>query len=156
MSILSPALRSRPFGHRQLRAGQVIGIGLITWLGPAGLGALLVALTVPFAPAQNPGLLFEIIGGIGGLLVFAPIYGIMAVPLALLLGGWAMRFGVAGWAVALGTAAVLPAVIGGLYQLMDPTAAAIGSMLVLTPFVLIHAIILWLATRLIAPQALLP
>jgi hypothetical protein len=46
--------------------------------------------------------------------------------------------------------------IGALYQLMDPTAAAIGSMLVLTPFVVIHAIILWMATRLIAPESLLP
>lgn len=81
----------------------------------------------------------------------------LAVPLGLLLGAWTMRYGIAGWATALATAffAPLALAIGLAYQLLDPTAAAIGTMLVLTLSVVILAGVMWAATRLICPQALL-
>ncbi len=153
--ILSPTFRSRKFGHRELRARQIIAIALITWLVPPLLGVVSVFLGSLLDQGDPQGVLLGILA-MGSLLLFAPFYGLMAVPLALLLGAWAMQFGFAGWTVAVGTSAVLPVLIGALYQALDPTAAAMGAMLVLTPLVVIHAVILWLATRLIAPQSLLP
>ena len=110
-------------------------------------------VAVPVVQSDGP-VMFEVMVMAGSLLLFAPVYGMLAVPLALLLGAWAMRFGVAGWVVAIATSLVMPGAIGAVYQALDPTSAAIGSMLLLTPVVTVHAVLLWIATRWLAPDAL--
>ncbi len=150
----NPTFRSRRFGHRHLTAGAIVKIGLATLLGPA---AIMLAIGLPFlllgAQLEIPA--FQAVGSFAGLAFMALFAGIYAVPLALLLGAWAMRLGVAGWGAALLAAFFLPLGIGLIYQLLDPTAAAIGAMLILSPIVALHAIVLWCATRWIAPDALL-
>ncbi|MEX3014591.1 hypothetical protein [Gymnodinialimonas hymeniacidonis] len=129
-------------------------ISLITLLGPA---AVMLALGLPFlllsAQLENPAL--QVLGSFAGLAVMAPFVGLYAVPLALLIGAWAMRIGLAGRGVALLASVILPLGIGVIYQLLDPTAAAIGAMLILSPVVALHAMALWCATRWIAPDTLI-
>ncbi len=150
----TPAFRSRRFGHRHLTARALVKIGLTALLGPA---AIMLAVGLPFLllGAQTEIPAFQVIGSFSGLAVLAPFVGIYAVPAALLLGAWAMRLGFAGWAVALLASVFLPLAIGLIYQLLDPTAAAIGAMLILSPIVALHALVLWCATRWIAPDTLL-
>lgn len=154
MRFFTPRFRSRRFGHRQLRAGKVLLIGLITLLGPA---ALLILLGLPFlvvgTQSDNP--VWAGIGTVAGLGVLSPFIGIYAVPFAMLFGAWAMRFGVAGWASALVVSALLPPALGAIYQVLDPTAAAFAPMVLLTPIVMLHAAFLWCATRWLCPDALL-
>lgn len=150
----SPRFRSRLFGHRNLRDSKIILIGLITWLGPA---ALILLLGLPFLVAGvfNDNTIWQAITSMTGLVVLSPFFGIFAVPVALLLGAWAMRFGIAGWVSAFVASAMLPTALGVMYQVLDPTAAAIVPMLILTPIVMLHAAFLWCATRWLCPDALL-
>jgi hypothetical protein len=154
MTFLSPRLRSRPFGHRHLTAGSIVSIGLITWIVPP---ILMIVLGLPFIfigeAVGNQNL--QGIGVISGLGIAALGVGIFAVPVALLLGAWFLRFGYAGWGAALAAGCVLPTGFGVIFQILDPTTAAIGPMLLFTPIVLLHAAVLWAATRHFCPAALL-
>lgn len=150
-----PAFRSRRFGHRQLTAGVIVKIGLFTWIVPALFGFLgvgLIALLAPMADFDSP---MAIIGIATGLLLFAPIYGVMLVPLGLLIGAWAMRFGIAGWASAVVFAVLLPLVFGAFFQWLDPTTQAFGAGIMMAPVMLVHAMAMWIATRYWCPEALL-
>lgn len=153
-AFFSPAFRSRRFGYRQLRALHILKIGLITLVAPA---AVMAVIGLPFlvlgSYTNNETLLA--LGSFTGLAVMSPFIGIYAVPVALLLGAWAMRFGIAGWGVAVLVTGLFPTAIGILFQLLDPTAAAVGAMLILTPVVVLHGVVLWCATRWICPDALL-
>lgn len=154
MSIFTPALRSRPFGHRQLRAGHIVKIGLITWLAPSLIGGLIIAATaVGFEPNNfdNP---WTILATIGGIMLLAPLYGIFFVPLGLLLGAWAMRFGLAGWGVALLASVGLPMAVGLYFAMGDPSLEGWTAGFVFTPIVVVHAAAMWISTRLICPEAL--
>ncbi len=150
----SPAFRSRRFGHRHLTAGAIVKIGIVTWLGPAIIGLVLI---LPFlmTGAEPEAAIAQVILSMGGLLVLAPMVGFFAVPIALLAGAWFMRFGLAGWTVPLLVTLFGPVILGLLYQALDPTAAAIGAMLLLSPIIILHAVALWIATRLFCPAALL-
>lgn len=154
-SFFAPALRSRPFGHRYLTGRVVALVALSTWLAPAALGILLIlpALLIPtLQDADGP---LAMIAVSGSLLLFAPVYGVVLVPVGLLLGAWAMRFGLAGWAIALGTSICLPLAIGAVFQWADPTTDAHGAFLVMTPVAVVHAAIMWCTTRYLCPEALL-
>lgn len=155
MSLWHPALRSRRFGHRHLRAGHVVKIGILTLLVPAIVGGLIIVWAAPWYDVNDFDTPWAVVSAAGGLLLLAPLYGIMLVPLGLLLGAWAMRFGVAGWVSALLATSVLPVAIGAVYQWMDPTTEAVGAMAILAPVAMVHAIVMWISTRLIAPEALL-
>lgn len=152
-TFFSPAFRSRRFGHRQLRASHILKIGLITLLGPA---VVMVLICLPFllAGTRSENEVWMTIGSFIGLAAMSPFVGIYAVPIALLLGAWAMRFGMAGWGVVVLVTGLLPTALGVIFQLLDPTAAAVGAMLILTPIVMLHGAIMWCATRWICPDAL--
>ena len=152
-AFFSPAFRSRRFGHRHLRASHVIKIGLATLIGPAAI-LMLVGLPFLLIGVQTDNAVLLAIGSTTGLAVMSPFFGIFAVPIALLSGAWAMRFGVAGWGIALLASCCLPVGIGALFQWFDPTTTAIRAMLLLTPIVVLHAAVLWCATRWICPDAL--
>lgn len=153
-AFFSPVFRSRRFGHRQLRASHVIKIGFVTLLGPAVV-VILICLPLLLLGTRSDNEVWMVIGSFAGLAVMSPFVGIYAVPIALLLGAWAMRFGMAGWGIAVLVAALLPIGLGVIFQLLDPTSAAIGAMLILAPVVMLHGVILWCATRWICPDALL-
>jgi hypothetical protein len=157
MTVFAPTLRSRPFGHRHLRAGQIVLIGLATWLLPALLGGVLVVAGTLLPGSEGPGdSVGEIIMGLGGLLLFAPLYGIMAVPAALIVGTIALRVGYAGWSIALGLPLLVAALLCVLILASGSPASELIVVWVLGGIVLIHALTLWVSTRLIAPDALLP
>lgn len=152
-TFFSPAFRSRRFGHRYLSASGIVWVGLSTIIVPP---ILLIALGLPF---YFVGTAFEnetvqAFSAFMGLGFVAPFVSIFATPFALLLGAWAMRFGYAGWAVALLAGFLLPIMIGALSQALDPSTQAIGAMVLLSPIVLLHAAVLWVATRLFCPSAL--
>lgn len=156
MKFFAPTFRSRRYGHRMLSAGVIVKVGLFTWLTPALVGALCLAITVPFAPATDFDSPWSFIGAMAGFLLFSPIYGIMLVPLGLLVGAWAMRFGVAGWASAVCFALGIPLGFGALFQLVNPSTEGLGMGLIMAPVVLVHALAMWIATRYVCPQALFP
>jgi hypothetical protein len=153
-SFFSPTFRSRRFGHRQLTAGAIVKIGLVTWLAPALVGLVLM---LPFllTGATPESVIAEGVLSLAGLLAISPMVGIFAVPFALLFGAWFMRFGLAGWVMPLLVTMFGPLVVGLLYQALDPTAAAVGAMLLLSPIIILHAVALWVATRLFCPAALI-
>ncbi|ABD56074.1 hypothetical protein [Jannaschia sp. CCS1] len=155
MKTFTPALRSRPYGHRYLRAGRVVLIALVTLLVPSLLGLAIIAgasFRYVASDFDNP---WTVISTIGGILLLAPVYGIFLVPFGLLLGAWAMRWGLAGWVYALGTAVALPMGIGALFGASDPTLEAWQAGVVLVPVTISHAAVMWMATRLLCPDALL-
>lgn len=151
---LSPAFRSRRFGHRYLTAGAIVKIGIVTWLAPAMIGlVLLLPFLLTFDTPENG--IAQAALSLAGLLAISPMVGLFAVPIALLLGAWFMRFGLAGWTVPLLVTMFGPVLLGLLYQALDPTAAAVGAMLLLSPIIILHAVALWIATRLFCPAALI-
>lgn len=154
MNFFTPIFRSRRFGHRQLTARVVILVGLFTWLAPALLGLMLVILFSAVMPTHDFDSPLAVIVGAGALLIFAPVYGVVLVPLGLLVGAWAMRFGIAGWGMAALVSVALPLGIGALVQWADATSAALGALIVLTPPVFFHAFAMWCATRYLCPDAL--
>lgn len=155
MSFFSPIFRSRRFGHRLLAAQKVVLIGVITWLAPTLIGGLIFALALYGYEPNNFDNPWTVVSTIGGMMLLAPLAGIMLVPLALLVGAWAMRFGVAGWATALIVAFLAPLGIGFLMQWSDPTSGAIDAMFVFVPVSLVHGAIMWIATRWLCPEALI-
>lgn len=129
-------------------------IGLITWLAPVFFA--LPAILVLGDSANGTGVAaLDMVLVYSGMMVLAPFVGIITVPLALIVGMQALRLGWAGWAMALGVSVLGPIAIGALYQVFDPTAAAVGAMLALSPVFVVHGLVLWVATRLIRPEALL-
>lgn len=155
MSVFTPFFRSRPFGHRHLHAGAIIKVGLITWLMPSLVGALIIAATAVGFEASNFDNPWTIMATVGGIMLLAPLYGIFLVPVGLLLGAWAMRFGLAGWGVALLASVCLPMAVGWSLSLGDPMAETWTAGLVFIPIVAVHAAAMWGATRWLCPQALL-
>ena len=153
VTFFSPVFRSRQNGHRYLTAREVIGIGVITWLAPMALGIALIVVSFAIG-GSDPGAFLSGVQVIGSLLLFAPFVGVIAVPFALLIGSWVMRIGWAGSGTAFLTSLFLPGILGGILPVFDPTSAAIGAMLALTPAVVFHAIVLWSATKMLCPLAL--
>lgn len=154
MTFFSPTFRSRRFGHRLLSAGVITKVGLFTWIVPALIGALGLGLSVLMAPLADFDSPWAIIGAAFGFLLFSPIYGVLLVPLGLLIGAWAMRFGIAGWASAVGFSVLAPLGFGALFQWLDPSVEHLGIGAIMVPVVLIHAMAMWIATRHLCPQAL--
>lgn len=152
--LLRPHWRTAPLGHRHFTLLRVAGVFAITWLAPALIGGVWIGIFFGLShvvlPAQEA---LESIGTVGSLLLLSPLVSFYILPFALLAAGWAMRLGWGGSLVAALGGLVLPGLLGMLYQLWDPTAAAIGAMLVLTPVVFVHAMVLWLTCRMLVPEA---
>lgn len=155
MSFFTPVFRSRSFGHRFLTADIVVKVGLVTWLAPALVGLVLLGITVPLAPAMDFDSPWFLLTVLPATLLMSPIYGLLLVPLGLLIGGWAMRFGVAGWGMAALASFGLPLMIEGVRYLANPTGDDIGATLIFIPVVFLHAVMMWVATRFWCPRALL-
>lgn len=154
MRFFSPTFRSRPFGHRLLTSRIVVLVGLFTWLTPALFGLLMVLISAVLLPPTDYDSPWFALSAIGGFLIFAPIYGIVLVPLGLLIGAWAMRFGVAGWASMVTACIALAVVFAGLFQWLIPENQSFDGLVLFLPIVLVHAIAMWIATRYLCPQAL--
>lgn len=154
-----PIFRSRRFGHRRLRGNNVIAIGFLTVLMPPIFAA---AILLPIALILDWGRwTFEIsnasfLGEFAILVAYSPFVSFIAVPIALLLGAFALRIGFAGWGVALCTALMRSALLGfgamrGVWSSDSVTATSMLAMI--SNF---HAAAMWIATRRICPDALLP
>lgn len=155
MKFFSPTFRSRRFGHRLLTARVVMLVGLFTWLTPALVGIIALAVFSVVLPVHDFDSPWAVVGATSGLLIFAPVYGVILVPFGLLIGAWAMQFGIAGWASALVACFVIPLAIGGLFQWVDPTGQALGALALMIPVTLVHASAMWIATRYLCPQSLM-
>ena len=152
--VFRPYWRTLRNGHRHFNLGRLAGVFAIAWLVPGLIGAvltgLLLGLSHLIAAAENALAPF---GALGSLLLLSPLASFYVLPFALLTTGWAMRLGWGGSGVAALGGLVLPVAFGAAYQALEPTAAAVGAMAVLTPLVLVHAVILWLACRFLVPEA---
>ena len=126
----------------------------ITALGPAMAGMVIAAISWPLLGLGESSFL-EVISVAAGMLALAPLVAIYTLPLAVLVGAWAPRLGYAGWGVALSAGLCAPTLLGGLFQVLEPTTGSIGVGLLLTPFVLVHALVMWVATRWLCPETLL-
>ncbi|PWK60701.1 hypothetical protein [Roseicyclus mahoneyensis] len=156
MAFFTPLFRSRRDGDRLLGGGQIVLIGLITWLAPALVGGSMILLITVLGMTTSPEPVAGVIGAYGGMLVLAPFVGIFVVPAALVVGMWALRLGVAGWASALIAGTGVPLAVAGLIDWSDQTAAAVMAVIALTPVIVLHVLVLWSATRWLCPDALIP
>lgn len=156
MRFFTPALRTRRYGHRLLTARVVALVGLFTWLAPVVVGGILVGVSAILMPNLNGEAPWVVFPVAGGLMMLAPLYGIILVPLGLLLGAWAMRFGWAGWGIAAVASVALPLVIEAVRYWANPTGEDIGALLIMIPVVVVHAAMMWIATRYLCPESLLP
>jgi len=160
----SPAWRSRPKGHKHLKVVRFLLIGLATLVLPS---LTMQILSVPFGmltDASREALKSvptdSIVAGIATVMlltVFAPLYGLVLVPVGMALFVIAMRFGTAGWGVAGVASLVFAGILGNLFR----TAGAEGGTVFLfmgfmVPIVLFHAAVLWGLTRWLLPETLLP
>lgn len=155
MKFFTPTFRSRRYGDRFLKARDVFLVGLVTWLTPALVGVLFLGVTVLLPPTADFDSPWAIVGIAAGFLLFSPIYGVVLVPLGLLLGAWAMRLGYAGWTSAVGSAILIPVGGGALFYLINPQTEGIGIGLIIAPVVLVHALAMWSATRYFCPKSLM-
>ncbi len=121
---------------------------------PALFEALGIGFSVLIAPTADFDSPWAIVGVAFGFLLFAPIYGVLLAPSGLLIGAWAVRFGIARWAASLLASTVLPAVIIGIYKLMVPEAFVFGVIAIVCPVMLVHAMAMWIVTRHLCLQAL--
>jgi len=159
----APVWRSRPQGHRHLRLVRFLAVGGLTLVLPA---LVMFLLSLPFGILARPdrieaasGLaqgLYEGVAVVMFLVVFAPIYGIVLVPLAMACLAVAMRLGYAGWAVAGLAALVCAALLGAGFALADGEAGLSPLALFMVPVTLVHALVLWGGTRWLLPETLLP
>jgi len=149
----SPVWSSRRRGHRALGVGQIVLIGMITLIAPAVIGGLLswgLASGFRLTGTNAP----EGILVFWQLIVLSPLIGLFLVPVALALGYGALAFGAAGSVVALTTSCLLCLVFHASSGGLTP-GDHWESTLMLMAIVLTYSTTLWLATRLICPEALL-
>ncbi|MEJ6394324.1 hypothetical protein V8J82_13720 [Gymnodinialimonas sp. 2305UL16-5] len=124
-----PVFRSRPQGQVQLTIRNLVKIGLITWLGPALLGGVLLAISSLFADLTDfeTGQAFSLFAG---LLAAAVFYGILAVSLAICLFSLLMGIGWAGWITPLLLSIAISVAIGTILNMLTPGIGTLVFMVV--------------------------
>jgi len=153
----TPIWHSRRNGHRHLKVRPFLAVGIVTLIFPS---LVTFALTLPFGSLKALGDMAGTSGVAGALsfslatviflVIFAPVLGVLLVPLAMAVLAIALRFGCAGWGVAMVVVVLLCGTFG-LVMLRDPLFTVL-----ILPVALMHAMVLWGGTRLHMPNALLP
>ncbi|MEM7488333.1 MAG: hypothetical protein AAF390_04325 [Pseudomonadota bacterium] len=126
---------------------------IVTVLSPLAGFAVIAGLA--WLPIWSDGLPYDV-AWFGTFLLYAPMFGIVLVPLGLIACAVALRMGWAGWGTALLLPFCLLATVSALAAGRGGIDTVVSSMAILYPIAAFHAAALWLALRWRHPQAVAP
>jgi hypothetical protein len=145
------ALRTSRRGDLLLRGRDWFIVGIAGLILPPFLG-----IAIGTAGYLLPSTLGSFFGGFGGMLMISPLLTILLIPLGLMIGGFALRHGWAGWVIAVTVPTALTLAVVGTFipgsgyswQSYAPQLAIFGGAAA------IHAAVMWLTLRWRCPEAL--
>ena len=150
-------LRTRQNGDAMLLRRDWLAVWIGTWFGPAICLGLPAAFLLPYVDQHIAQTAVAPIVGLFFAQLWAPVVGIVAVPLGLLIGLYLLRIGWAGWAISI----LLPMVLTGLVVCIyafSGTGYSPGTYLItgvlFAASAALHGGFAWLILRLIRPESL--
>ena len=153
------AFRTVKGGDAALRDWDWFFVGAATIVIPPFIGAIAAFILAPLMKGAEPSGIMTLLAAFFIAQTVAPIVTIFAVPLAILVGIWALRLGWAGWAMSL----LVPVVLIGLFMLvyahMDTgymPSEYVEPGLVFSFSGALHGLVMWLCLRWRRPDTLAP
>ncbi len=156
MKFYQPLFFSRKKGDEVVLMTDLAIIGAITLFLPPSVAYLILTLvgdTDDFLSSMNT--LGSIAGPIAFLFVASPIFSIIALPVGIMMGLFALRRGIAGLGFAIFAAALPFLAIAFLALIIPPASEFPLIMLAMAPFSMTYGAVMWFALRWRRPSALI-